>query len=111
MTTAQVKAAFDAAKQYTPEPPRPLMRELPPAEPFPVDALGGVLKDAAEAIHDRTQAPMAICAQSVLATACLAAQGHVDVELPTGQRRPVSCYFLTVAERRDGSVRVAVLDE
>jgi hypothetical protein len=23
------------------EPPRPLMRELPPADPFPVDALGG----------------------------------------------------------------------
>lgn len=25
------------------EPPRPLIRELPPADPFPVEALGGVL--------------------------------------------------------------------
>ena len=49
------------------EPPRPLMRELPPADPFPVDALGEVLAPAARAIHDRVQAPLAICGQSLLA--------------------------------------------
>jgi hypothetical protein len=41
------------------EPPRPLMRELPPADPFPVDALGPVLGSAARAIHDRVRAPLA----------------------------------------------------
>jgi hypothetical protein len=42
---------------------------------------------------------MAICAQSVMAAANLAIQGHADVVLPIGQgqARPVSCYFVTVA--------------
>jgi Protein of unknown function (DUF3987) len=79
------------------EPPRPLMREPAPAEPFPIDALGDVLVPAARAIHDRVQAPLAICGQSVLAAATLAVQAHADVELPTGQRRPLTCYFLTIA--------------
>src|SRR5947207_9941681 len=62
-----------------PEPPRPLMRELPPADPFPVDVLGVVLGAAARAIHDRVQAPLAIGAQSVLGAATLAVQAHADV--------------------------------
>jgi Protein of unknown function (DUF3987) len=82
------------------EPPMPLTRELPPAEPFPVDALGSVLGPAAEAIHSRVRAPLAIGAQSVLAAATLAVQGHADVELPIGPGigRPVSEFFATVAE-------------
>jgi hypothetical protein len=80
-----------------PEPPRPLMRGLPPADPFPIDALGEVLAPAARAIHDRVQAPLAICGQSVLAAATLAVQGHTDIELPTGQKRPLTNYYLTIA--------------
>ena len=38
-------AAYAAAAKV--EPPRPLMRELPPAEPFPVSALGPTLGRAA----------------------------------------------------------------
>ena len=49
------------------EPPRPLMRDLPPADPFPVTALGGVLGSAALAIQDLTLAPVALCGNSVLA--------------------------------------------
>ena len=48
-----------------PEPPRPLARELPPADPFPIDALGPLLRDAVQAIHDKLQAPLAIGGQSV----------------------------------------------
>src|SRR5262249_35127513 len=82
------------------EPPRPLMRELPPADPFPVDALGPVLAPAARAIHDRVQAPMAVCGQSALAAATLAVQAYADVELPIGGKRtkPLSGYFVTIAE-------------
>ena len=40
--------------------PLPLMREMPPADPFPTDALGYVLRNAATGIHDRTRAPIAI---------------------------------------------------
>jgi hypothetical protein len=78
------------------EPPRPLMREMPPADPFPVDAIGA-LAQAAHAIHGRTQAPLATCGQSVLAAATLAVQGLADVELPTRQVRPVSCFFVSIA--------------
>ena len=76
------------------EPPRPLMRELPPANPFPVEALG-VLAPAAHAIQSRVQSPLAMCCQSVLAVATLAAQGLADIKLPTGQARPLSGFLLT----------------
>ena len=45
-----------------------------------------------------TQAPAAICAQSVLAAATLAVQAHRDVELPGGGRRPLTGLFASVAE-------------
>jgi hypothetical protein len=86
--------------------PRPLVREMPPPDPFPIGALSGVLGDAAAAIHDLSQAPMAMCAQSVLAAATLAVQGHADVELPTGQKRPTSCFFLSVADSGERKSRV-----
>jgi hypothetical protein len=96
---AEIRRLVTGAEEVKPEPPRPLMRELPPADPFPVDALGDVLGTAARAIHDRVQAPVAIGAQSVLGAATLAVQGHADVELPIGggSAKPVSCYFVTVA--------------
>jgi hypothetical protein len=71
---------------------------LPPADPFPVEALGDVLGAAARAINDRVQAPPAICGQSVLAAAALATQGHAGIELPTGQTKPLSNDFVTVAQ-------------
>jgi hypothetical protein len=79
------------------EPPQPLMRELPPAEAFPIDALGDILGPAAVGIQQRVQSPLAMCGQSVLAAATLAVQAHADVLLPTGQTRPLSNLFLTVA--------------
>jgi hypothetical protein len=80
------------------EPPRPLIREAPPADPFPVDALGPILGPAAADMHERVQCPLAISAQSVLAAATLASQGHADVQLPTSHLRPLSNFFVTIAE-------------
>ena len=98
-TYAESAAESAAANESAPpEPPRALMRELPPADPFPADALGSVLGSAAAAIHDMTQAPVAICGQSVLAAATLAVQGHADVVLPTNQARPISGFFLSIAQ-------------
>jgi hypothetical protein len=85
------------------------MRELPPADPFPVEALGDVLAPAARAIHDRVQAPDAICGNSVLAASTLAVQGYANVKLPTGQVKPVSNYFITAAPT--GERKSAVDDE
>lgn len=78
------------------EGPLPLRRPLPDAEPFPIDALGN-LRGAAMAINELTQAPLAICSQSVLAAASLASQAIADVVLPMGSQKPLSCFFVTVA--------------
>src|SRR5689334_11136079 len=79
------------------EPPRPLFRPISPSEPYPTEALGS-LAEAAEAIRDRTQAPDAICAQSVLGAASLVAQARANVRLPTGEVRPLSLFVVTVAQ-------------
>jgi len=79
------------------EPPLPLVRKLPPPEPFPLECLGETMEPAARGIHDKTQAPIAMCGQSILAAATLAVQPHARVKLPQGQISPTSSFFLTVA--------------
>ena len=55
------------------------------------------LEPAATAIHETVQAPYAMCANSVMAAACLAIQGHAEIELPiAGKPKPLSCFFLTI---------------
>jgi hypothetical protein len=95
--TEAVRKIVRQAAEVNPEPPRPLIRELPPADPFPVDALGDLLGNATKAINDRVQSPIAICGQSTLAAATLAVQAHANVELPTGQVKPISNFFISVA--------------
>ena len=68
---------------------------------FPVTALGDVLAAAAEAISEKCQCAPALAAQSVLAVASLASQRIADVQLPFGQTRPVSLYFVTIAASGD----------
>lgn len=92
--THQSKPA-DAQRDVEPE---PLRATLSPAKPYPVDALGDVLGGAAKALNDAVKAPLALCAQSVLAAASLAVQGHFDVKLPWGERKPTSLFCLTVGE-------------
>ncbi|MBS0508997.1 MAG: DUF3987 domain-containing protein [Proteobacteria bacterium] len=112
--SAAVQACFDAAAPVLADPvfppledagidpattaPEPLRAPLPPGEAYPVDALGDVLGGAARALHDVVKAPLALCCQSVLAAASLAAQAHFDVLLPWGQRKPLSLFLLTVGE-------------
>jgi Protein of unknown function (DUF3987) len=81
---------------FNPEPPQPLLREIAPGAPYPVDALGP-LKDAVEAVQAMTLAPVAIPAQSALAVASLAVQAFADVET-LGGVRPLSLYALTIAQ-------------
>ena len=74
---------------------QPLLREIPPGQPYPVHALG-TLCAAVEAAQGMTQTPVAIPAQSDLAVASLAVQGFVNVEMLGGDR-PLSLYALTIA--------------
>ena len=78
------------------EGPQPLLREIPAGEPYPVAALGP-LRGAVEAVQGQTLAPIAIPAQSALASASLAVQGFADVET-LGGPCPTSIYCLTVAK-------------
>ena len=90
-----------AAPDYVPEEaagPQPLMRPLPPPEPFPLDALGPELARAAQAICDVVQSPIEMCAGAVLASTSFAVSAHVNIKLPTGQTKPVSCWFWCIAE-------------
>lgn len=76
---------------------RPLHRELPPATPFPLDALAP-LREPALAIHNITQAPLAMCGQSVLAAVTIGVQSQRDVQLPAGGRKPLTGLFISIAE-------------
>ena len=78
-----------------PEGPQPLIRETPPGQPYPSDALGP-LKGAVEAVRASIGAPMAIPAQSALSVTSLAVQGFADVETLAGFA-PTSLYALTIA--------------
>ena len=112
MNVTRIRSALAESEEVEVEQPKPLMRPAGEPEAFPVHALGDILGGAARAIVDRVQVPDAMAAQSVLATASLASQGLVDIELPTGQRRPVSCFFITIAasgERKSASDSIATL--
>lgn len=90
--------------------PTPLIRPLEPSEPFPVESLGPILQPAVEAIQRKTQAPLGLVAQSVLAAATYATQAHGNVVLPYGEAVPISGFFLTIAksgERKTAVDRIA----
>ena len=78
------------------EGPQPLIRETPKGEPYPVDALGP-FKQVVMAVQDKTQAPVAIAAQSALAVASLAVQALADVQNLVSSS-PCSLYCLTIAQ-------------
>lgn len=102
------------AAAFLPETPQPLIRETAPGLPYPVHALGD-LREAVDAVHGQTLAPVAIPAASALAVASLAVQGFANVETLGGDR-PLSLYVLTVArsgERKstcDGLLMAALRD-
>jgi hypothetical protein len=85
-------------KAATAEAPAPLARDIPAPTPYPVEALGDLLGAAARGIHDKVQAPIAVCGTSVLGAAALAVQGHADVVLPTGHAKPSSLFLLSILE-------------
>jgi Protein of unknown function (DUF3987) len=94
----RIRDAFEHAEKAKLEAPRPLKRTIGPGKPFPIEALGAELAEVAEAIHAATQAPVGIGAQSALASVNLVLMPHLNVELPTGEIKPIAEYFATVAE-------------
>lgn len=97
LSAEQTGATFDVKADLRAA-PEPLRASLRPADPYPVEQLGDILGGAAQILHDVVKAPLAMCCQSVLAAASLAAQAHYDVQLPWGGRKPLSLFLLTVGE-------------
>ena len=105
MSVIEVRDYIMNAKLIKKEVPQPLRKQALQAVDFPVKMLPTIIRNAILGLHNKIQAPIAICAQSVLAAMNLALQGHADIELPIGQTRPISCLFLTIAqsgERKTG---------
>ena len=98
-------------KLELPRPPRPLIESNPVAEPYPVQALGGILGPAVERMAEVIGVPQALAAQSVLAASALATQGHAGLQLD-GRNYPLSLYLITVAasgDRKTAADRCALL--
>ena len=100
LAESAVEKFGETRRATTPMQPTPLVRPLPPAAPYPLEALGAVLGPAARAIAEIVQVPAALAANTVLASAALAAQAHANVQT-LGGARPLSLYVLTVAESGD----------
>ncbi|MEM9788323.1 MAG: YfjI family protein [Pseudomonadota bacterium] len=81
---------------FVPEGPQPLLRSIPKGRSFPTHALGP-FKEAVEAVHKQTQAPVAIAAQSALSVASMATQAHANVQ-SLGGEVPLSLFALTIAQ-------------
>jgi hypothetical protein len=81
-----------------PEDALPLVVELDPPAPFPMDSLPAILGDYGRVIQRCTQAPDAIVGNSLLAAASLAVQPYANVVLPYGASVPTSLYINSVAE-------------
>lgn len=88
----------------------PLYRPFKKPRPFPFHLLGPTLGAAAKTLHDTVQAPDAVCGQSVLAAAALAAQALANVVMD-GRAIPLSLFFVTIApsgERKSAVDRVVL---
>ncbi|PPU37816.1 YfjI family protein [Xanthomonas sp. CFBP 7912] len=65
---------------------------------FPANALYPLIRDAVVEMQDNLQAPLALIASSFGTAMSAACQGLVVVETPTGQERPASLFFATIAD-------------
>ncbi|MCB1590769.1 MAG: DUF3987 domain-containing protein, partial [Xanthomonadales bacterium] len=108
--THTIKASSHDNTEQSASAPEPLRRPVPPAQPYPLEALGELLGGAARSLREVIQAPDAICASATLAAAALAAQGLADVTL-SGRVHPTSLWLLSVAEsgERKSSVDAQVM--
>lgn len=100
---------YAAFEDHESDGPDPLVHEPIPPKPYPLSALGP-LREAAEAVHDRTQAPAAIAAHAILGAAALAVQPIANVET-LGGPSTTSLFLLTIAqsgERKSACDRLAL---
>lgn len=100
---AAIRDAVRRAKPVAIHAPLPLRRSLQAGEPYPVEAMGALIGGAVRSAAESVQAPLELCAQSALANAALAVQGHANALMPWGDGKPspISLFLLSVAESGD----------
>jgi hypothetical protein len=77
--------------------PRPLV-EADYADPYPLEALPPLIRDAVEEVASYVQAPIAMIAASALAAVSTAVQTRFSVRRDAALSGPATLYLLTVAE-------------
>lgn len=90
--------------------PTPLISGHPEGDDFPVSVLNGRFGTVVRALQNATQAPIGLCANSILADGSVVFQGLHDVMLPKNRPRPISLCIVTVAssgERKSSADRIA----
>lgn len=98
MSVDEINDIISLAEEVKPDSPEPLRSKKSEPVDFPIEVCTPLIRNAILSIEDKIQAPTALCAQSVLATANLAVQGHANIQLPHGGIRPISCFFLSIAK-------------
>lgn len=102
MATSYANAFNDAEPVGPIDAPLPLRRAMRDADPYPVEALGELMGLAVTAAASSILAPIELCAQSALANAALAVQGHANAVKPWSQKPgPISLFLLSIAESGD----------
>ena len=77
--------------------PEPLITSEKP-EPYPIEALPGVIGAAVREVRDFVQSPVALIGCSALSVVSTVAQGLVDVRRTVGLEGPVSLFTLVLAD-------------
>lgn len=78
-------------------------------QPFPVQALPDILREAVWDIHAKTQAPIPLIVSSALGAMSLASQHLADVQRPDDIASPISLYLLVLAESGERKSSVEAL--
>lgn len=77
--------------------PLPLVAQVKP-EPYPLDALPPVLRDAVREVADFVKAPLPLVAGAALSALSAAAQVHADVRRALKLESATGLYLLTIAD-------------
>lgn len=93
----------EEARYSTPAPePRPLLPEVEAAAPYPLEALPPLMRDAAQAIAEHVQAPLALAGQCVIGAGVYLAQTRVNApHIHRQSGMPCSMFLLTLADSGD----------
>lgn len=77
--------------------PQPTIISLTP-EPYPLDALPAMIRQAVIEVNSFVKAPAALTATCALSAISLAIQSKVDIERIEGLTGPVALFLLSIAE-------------